>query len=52
MLEIEENLAQIKEFRTQYNIPEETYSDKRLLKALKKYKNNYDTAFASLYVEK
>jgi hypothetical protein len=51
MIEIEENIDKINEFRKSFDISEETYSNERLLRALKKYKFNYDSAFGSLFIE-
>ena len=51
MIEIEKNIDIINKMRKDYNIAEQDFSNERLLKALKKYKNNLDSAFASLFNE-
>ena len=44
ILEIEENLEKIKEFRENYDLTNEEYSDEKILEVLKK--NNYDMELA------
>jgi len=51
MIEIGKNIDIINKMRKAYNISEKDFSNERLLKALKKYKNNIDSAFASLFTE-
>mgnify|MGYP006873078719 CR=1 FL=1 len=47
MIEIEK----VKKMREQFNIFEQAFSNEVLLKALKRYKDNYDEAFGSLFIE-
>ena len=51
MIEIEENIDIINKMREEYNISEKDFPNEKLLKAIKKYKNNLDSAFASLFNE-
>ena len=49
--EIENNIEKIIEFRNNYNLGIEDYSDEVLFKALKKNNYDYDAAFSSLFPE-
>ena len=49
--EIENNMEKIIEFRNNYNLGIEDYSDEVLFKALKKNNYDYDAAFSSLFPE-
>ena len=51
MIEIEKNIDLINKMRKEYQISDKDFSNERLLLALKKYKNNLDSAFASLFTE-
>ena len=47
--EIEEHMDDINQFRQEYQLPKEDFSDERLLEALKNNNFNNDSAFQSLY---
>ena len=47
--EIDENIDKIKEFREEFNLTEDDYSNEELLKILKDNNFNYEKAFASLF---
>jgi len=49
--EIENNMEKIIEFRNNYNLGIEDYSDEVLFKALKKNNYDYDASFSSLFPE-
>ena len=50
ILEININEDIVDKFRKEYNLSKEEYSDERILKALKKYKNDFNNAFSSFYI--